>query len=219
MLISVQKRFMFVANTKAASTSIEAVLAGHAEIARPGGAQGKHVPLGKALYDYRFLFDSPGYPAESFFKFGVMRDPVDWIGSWFRFRKGNKVESPLPADMTFAQFWERDDWNIHRADGSPFLQSDIFCDGDGKVLADLIVPYHRLDDLMPRVLESLGITEALPYLNASRLRDWDEEIPPALREEMRRHFAADHALFDRLDTIVARGLERLRAREPEALRG
>lgn len=211
MLISVRKRFVFVANTKAASTSIEGALGPHAEIARPGGPQGKHIPLGKARYEYRFLFDSPDHPFASFFKFGVMREPLDWIGSWFRYRKGNKVDAPLPAGMTFAQFWEQGDWNIRRSDGRPFLQRDMFCDQRGAVLADLILPYDRLDELLPAVFAGLGIAASLPRLNVSKLRD-PGEIPAGVAEQLRAHYAEDYALYDSLDGRLEAGLAALRAR-------
>jgi len=212
MLISVHRRFVFVANTKAASTSIEALLAPHSEIARPGGPKYKHSSLGTIRYDYSFLFDIPEYPFESFFRFGVIRDPVDWIGSWFRFRKGNKVEAPLPADLTFAQFWQRQDWNIRRADGEPLLQRDMFCDPRGQIMADMLLPYHRLDELLPQVLSGLGVEGDLKRLNVSNLTSDTLEIPLALRDEMREHYAPDYAVLADIDRHIDRGLARLKAR-------
>jgi hypothetical protein len=210
MLISVHKRFVFVANTKAASTSIEAVLARHAEISRPGGPQEKHTPLAQVRWDYRFLFTMPDYPFESFFRFGVMREPLDWIESWFRYRKGNKVASPLPASMTFAEFWEQGDWNIRRRDGTPYQQSDMFVDKRGAVLTDLIVPYHRLNEALPIVLQALGIKADVPHLNVSTLKSVDRSLSPELRARLRAHYAADYALFDSLDARLDPALAALR---------
>jgi hypothetical protein len=212
MLISVQKRFVFVANTKAASTSIEAMLAPHAEIARPGGARLKHISLGTIRYDYGFLFDLPEYPFESFFRFGVFRDPVDWLGSWFRFRKGNQVEAPLPAEMTFAEFWAMKDWNIRRTDGEPLLQRDMFCDGRGELMTDILLPYDRIDALLPQVMAGLGIEGQLRRLNVSVLGRDELQIPAALHDEIREYYAADYRILDDIDRHLARGLARLRAR-------
>lgn len=212
MLISVQNRFIFVANTKAASSAIEVLLARHAEIARPGGPQFKHSSLGTIRYDYRFLFDMPEYPFESFFRFGVIRDPVEWIGSWFRFRKGNKVEAPLPREMTFREFWEAKDWNILRHDGEPRLQRDMFCDARGEIMADMLLPYDRLDELFPQVLAGLGIEGELRRLNVSNMRPDKLQVPDDLRAEMREYYAIDYALLADIDRHVARGLARLKAR-------
>ena len=212
MLIGVRKRFVFVANTKAASTAIERALMPHAEIHRGGSPARKHMPLHEVLTEYDFLFGQPEHAPEGYFKFSVMRDPIDWIASWFRYRKGNRVEHPLPAQMTFAAFWARGDWNIRRRDGRPNLQRDRFTAPDGTVLADAIIPYHDLEAQLGTVLAGLGIEAALPRSNVSRMTELPEEIPAALHAEMRDFYAEDYALFDRLDAINARGMAALAAR-------
>jgi len=212
MLIGVRKRFVFVANTKAASTAIERALMPHAEIHRGGTPARKHVGLHEALAEYDFLFGQPDHPPESYFKFGVMRDPIDWITSWFRYRKGNKFERSLPAKMTFAAFWARGDWNIRRRGGRPNLQRDRFTAPDGTVLADAIIPYHDLEAQLGTIFAGLGIEAALPRSNVSRMTALPEEIPAALHAEMREFYAEDYALFDRLDAINARGMAALAAR-------
>mmetsp|Transcript_12181 Transcript_12181/g.15936 ORF Transcript_12181/g.15936 Transcript_12181/m.15936 type:complete len:102 (+) Transcript_12181:337-642(+) len=101
MLISTSRRFIFAANTKTASTSIEHVLSPYAEIIYDGESATKHMPLSVARGKHPAFFDR--HAETACFTFGVMRDPLEWIGSWFRYRSGNEVESPLPSDSTFAQ--------------------------------------------------------------------------------------------------------------------
>lgn len=209
MLISVEKRFVFVANTKTASTSIEHTLMPHSDIFRGGTPERKHIPMRKILNVYGFLFDQPDYRPESFFRFGVMRDPLDWIGSWFRFRKGNNVESPLPADMSFEEFWAAKDWNIMRAGGRKHLQRQMFCAGPDQVLVDVIIPYHRLGEMFGEICDVLKITSPLARKNVSRLND-KGTIPDALKDEMRAFYARDYELFDQLDRINAAGMDKLR---------
>lgn len=209
MLIGLEKRFVFVANTKTASTSIESVLAPHAEIHHAGTPERKHIPLAKALPLYPEHFGPAGDRAGDYFKFGVMRDPIDWIGSWFRYRKGNKVAAPLPSDMDFAAFWAAGDWNIRRGDGTPYLQRRLFCDAQGGLLADMIIPYDRLGPLFGEICDALGVEATLPRENASRLRDF--ELPADLEDAVRAHYAPDYALWETLDAVNTRGLEKLRA--------
>jgi hypothetical protein len=217
MLISVRHKFLFVANTKAASTSIEAILGPYAEIAHPGGPHGKHLPLSRIRADYWFLFKTPVLPFSGFFRFGVMRDPVDWILSWYRYRKGNKVESPLPDSMTFEQFWRAGDWNIHMASGAPYGQSRIFVDADGAPMADMILPYPQLEAQLPPVLALLGVNARMPKLNVSTIPPDHASVPADLAEEVRTHYATDYALWNRLTDINAAGLARLRqSRAPKA---
>ncbi len=210
MLIGFEKRFLFVASTKTASTSLEQVLRPHTDIVRAGTAQRKHIALRDIVPTYDFLFSQPGYQPESFFKFGVMRDPLDWIRSWYRYRLGNKVESPLPEGMSFAEFWARQDWNILQGDGRKNLQRDMFVDYDGQVLADVIIPYDRLDGMFHEICTAFGIPRNLPRANVSRIQEI-EHLPAGLEEEIRDFYAEDYALYAELDAINAEGMSRLRS--------
>lgn len=208
MLVGFDKRFVFVASTKTASTSIEHALMPYADIVRGGDARRKHIGLQDAFWTYDMIFAQPGYRPESFFKFGVMRDPLDWIGSWYRYRLGNKVESPLPEGLSFAEFWARKDWNIQRGDGCKHLQRDMFCAQNGDVLADVIIPYDRLSDVFSEICRGLGLKVPLPYKNVSRL-SCSIELASGLRDEIREFYAEDYALFAQLDKINAEGLAQL----------
>lgn len=211
MLIGLERKFIFVANTKTASTSIEAALGPVSEVVLVGTPEQKHIPLHAAIESHPEIFAQPGQWPRFFFKFGVMRDPLDWIDSWFRYRKSNRVDSPLPPEMSFAEFWEQQDWNFLRADGRPYLQRDMFCGPQGKVLADVIIPYHRLPAMFARICDALGVVHPLPHENVSRLRK-RAEIPPALEARLRAHYAEDYALLDGLDRINPAGMAWLASR-------
>lgn len=217
MLIGMDRRFVFVANTKTASSAIEQTLMPHAEIHHGSTPARKHVGLHAALAEYGDLFARPGHAPETYFKFGVIRDPIDWICSWYRYRKGNAVAAPLPAGMSFAEFWARGDWNIIRRDGRRHLQRDCFTAPDGTLLADAILPYHDLEARLAPLLAAFGVQVPLPRRNVSNLRDLDAPLPEDLRAEMRAFYDADYALIDRLEEINAQGMETLNTTHlPEA---
>jgi hypothetical protein len=207
MQIAVRNRFIFIANSKAASTSLERALTPHAEIQRAGGPKRKHIPMDRVLKAYDFLFQQPGYGPDAFFKFAVMREPVDWLASWYRYRVGNDVGSAIDRSMSFAEFWERNDWNITRKDGSRNLQRDFMCDAGGRPLVDYIIRYDRLGPEFAEVCAGLGIRAELPDLNVSRIGRGEDVIPSELRATVADHFAEDYALFERIDEINARGRE------------
>ncbi|MDZ7709672.1 MAG: hypothetical protein U5K36_06000 [Roseovarius sp.] len=192
MLIGLDRKFVFIANTKTASTSIETALAPVAEIALGGNPARKHVPLHDAITEHPEIFAQPGQWPRFFFKFGVMRDPLDWINSWFRYRKSNRVESPLPKDMSFAEFWERQDWNFRRADGRPYLQGHMFCGPQGKVLADVVVPYHRLPQMFPEYARrsGRGPVAAREREPVARGRDADARARSAIARLLRPRLCA-----------------------------
>lgn len=210
MQVGFVKKFIFVANTKTASTSIEAALMPHSDIVRAGTPQRKHASLDEGIRTYPVIFNNPHHRPERYFKFGVMRDPIDWIGSWYRYRSGNQVDSPLPRDMSFADFWAMKDWNIRRGNGSKNLQRDMFTTPDGTLLADVIIPYAKVGEMFPEICRLLKIEGPLPRKNVSR-RTETGVIPPELLAEMRAFYAEDYALYARLDEINAQGMDRLRA--------
>lgn len=219
MQIGVRNRFVFVANTKAASTSLEAALAPHAEIQRAANSPRKHIPMIEAVKVYDFLFKQEGYEPNTFFRFGVMRDPLEWIASWYRYRKGNNVQSPLPQDMDFVGFWRKNDWNITRADGAKHLQRDMFCWRKGGLAVDYIIPYGALDTDFGMICKGLNLKVNLPRLNVSTLKASGSDIPAEMEDEVRAHYAEDYDILNRLDEINAHGLERLKATRAFASKG
>jgi len=211
MLISIEKRFLFVANTKTASTSIEHVLMPYADIYRGGTPARKHTPMTKVIRSYPFLFNQPGYETGSFFRFGVMREPIEWINSWFRYRKGNQTAAPLPAEMDFPAFWKARDWNIQRVNGKPNLQQDMFCNPKGAMLVDMVIPHHELTQTFATICRALKIPAPLPRKNVSTLSE-SPDMPAELAAELRAHYAPDYALWNKLPEINAKGMNKLMTR-------
>lgn len=211
MLISIEKRFFFIANTKTASTSIEHVLLPYTDIFRGGTPERKHIQMRQAIRSYPFLFNQKPFQPGDFFRFGVMREPMDWIASWFRYRKGNRTAVPLPDDMDFRAFWKQADWNVRLRNGSPTLQSTMFCNPRGVSLVDYIIPYHQLDDVFADICKELKLPVSLPKMNVSALQE-SAVIPEDMKAELRDHYAEDYALWDSLPEINAKGMKRLRAR-------
>ncbi len=206
MLIGLKKRFVFVANSKAGSTALEKALAPFAEIIVGGTPKRKHIRWRDALKEYDFLFGSPEYHPETFFKFGVMRDPVDWICSWFRYRRGNNVQSPLPQHLTFAEFWELDDWTKYIGPGKKRkrLQKDFFCAEDGTVLVDCIIPYERLSDYFPQICTRLGIHATLALKNQSLIKKEAVDLAPDLVDEIKNFYVQDYEFLRQVPLINQR---------------
>jgi len=213
MLIGVKHRFIFVANSKAASTSIERTLIEFSEINRTGSAERKHCKWQQAREEYGFLFDQPEFSPESFFRFGVIRDPLDWVVSWYNYRSGNKLSKNRVVEGDFEQFWKDDEpirqWN----------QASQFTDKDGLVRFDLLIPYPHLSSTFPLVCRRIGIPATdLPRLNPSKVeRVAPGEVSTQLANEIRQFYANDWSLYREAVASFPVELERLRAwRRPVA---
>lgn len=203
MLISTSLRFVFVANSKTASTSIEYLLSQYSDIKYQVSPRRKHISLADALKE------RPDF--SNYFKFGIMRDPLEWICSWYRYRTGNRVGSALPRDMTFPEFWARKDWNIvHPKTGRKRLQKDKFCNSNGVLISDIILNMENLSSDFERICVKLGVDGKLPHKNASKKTSRVEDLVPAdLQAEIRAFYEDDYAIFDNLDQLNEAGFARL----------
>lgn len=93
MLISLKHRFVFLSNMKAASTTIETSLAPFAEIQRLYPRNSKHFTLSQMAEAFPAILSNPDIRAR-FVVFGVVRDPRDWILSWFNYRSRAQIADP-----------------------------------------------------------------------------------------------------------------------------
>lgn len=193
MLIGVKKRFVFIANSKTASTSIEKFLAPYAEIARSDSPRRKHAPWIEVVQEYGFLFDQSEYAPDTFFKFGVIRDPVDWACSWFNYRYANAgVEHPIPAGTDFRTWWEdRKDW-VHN-----IRQTGRFAGPHGEMAMNVLIPLEDLAEAMSLICRKLNIqARELPYKNKSKKARAQLEIPEDLLAAVQAHYAEDFAVYE-----------------------
>jgi hypothetical protein len=214
MLIGVQNRFVFVASPRAASASIEAALMSEAEIQRGESNSRRHQPLRGSLREYKFLFGRNKFSPDTFFKFGVMRDPIDWLQSAYRFRKGN-VRRPLEDGTGFAAFFQR---RVARTEktGKKRLQRDYFTKADGTLLVDYLIPYDALTEHFATITSGLEFQDiALPHQNASTMTEMDEAPSAELLDEIRAYYAEDYELYQRIAEINADGLTHLENTRPQ----
>jgi hypothetical protein len=189
MLIGVTKRFVFIANSKAGSTSIESVLSEHAEIRLSGSPQQKHMAWRNVRKKYASLFDQPDCAPETFFRFGVVRDPVEWALSWYTYRRSRK-KGGIPAGTTFEAFWKTPDWIKNKS------QRAHFVDEDGVCRFDLILPLEALGDTFPVLSRALGVNHGIvPVKNRSKEGLPRSDIPEQLIREINEHYRDDLVFY------------------------
>lgn len=196
MLISLSRRFIFISNSKTGSTSFESALDPYAEIRTRGHA--KHQTWREVREAWSFLFDHPDHRPETFFRFGVVRDPLDWFVSWYNYRLGSEVEWPLAPGTTIEQFWQRNDWTKFRKDGSKHLQKKHFTDADGVCRFDLVMPMDLLREYEQPLFARLGVEAKLPVENKSRKFLSSKDVAPALAAEIREFWAEDYAFLEEM---------------------
>ncbi|MEM5882554.1 MAG: class I SAM-dependent methyltransferase [Candidatus Aenigmatarchaeota archaeon] len=183
MLISLSKKFIFVANTKTASTTIEKILLPFAEINTIGAApEIKHMSIVDIMYRFNNILNF-----DKFFKFGVIRHPVDWFLSWFNYRSGNPhILSPLPDNLSIEEFFESGDWVLKLS------QKSMFCDSNGNVLVDLVIPYDELDHYLYNILAFLKIPlNEIPKENVSHKKVTIADLSQEFKNKLIEHYRED----------------------------
>lgn len=166
MLVFWEQRLAILATPKTGSTAIEAALESLASLSilRPPAL--KHTNVGRY---HRFI--GPYLEAasgEPFTVVALMREPRDWLGSWYRYRQRDDIpdQAKSTADMTFDAFvsaWCSDPRPTFADVGSQarFLQPQ-----QGRP-ADRIFRYEDIDRFIEFLEDRLDFQIILPRLNVS----------------------------------------------------
>jgi hypothetical protein len=128
---------------------------------------------------------------ESYFKFGFVRNPWDRIVSLYERTEPLQMKDQMSFDefVDWIQFSSAT--CIH---SSPHrYQLDWFVDGSGKMLADFIGRFERLDQDWAFVAQKLGIADkTLPHQRANpRARNYSEYYNTRTREIVAQKFRVD----------------------------
>ena len=125
-----------------------------------------------------------------------MREPRDWLGSWFRYRQRDEVDAgKSTAGMSFDRFvnaWCDDPQPDFAAVGSQakFLQPK------GEKGIDHLFRYEEIDTFLHFLEDRLNCEIILPRLNVSPPGDLGLE--PDTETRLRKVAARDFALYDTL---------------------
>lgn len=195
MLVFWHQRLAMLATPKTGTTAIETALESlaHVSIQRP--PQLKHTSVRKYhRFIGPYLESAAGGP---FTVVAMMREPRDWLGSWYRYRQredlGNERKST--AGISFDQFVREycsDAPPDYAAVGS---QAQFLAPRNDRGL-DQLFRYEAIGTFIDFLEDRLGCEIILPRLNVSPTAAMDLE--PATEKMLRRAMAPDFALYDTL---------------------
>lgn len=188
MLIFWEKRLVFLATPKAGSTAIEAALESLANVAVQRPSQLKHTDQQSyRLHVEPWLHHMSG---ETFTTVALMREPISWLQSWYRFLLRDDFEDPDHAmiGVTFAEFarsYTDPSSEFHRKIGN---QSQFLTSGQDR--PDRIFRYEDMDAFTHFLEESLDFGISLPRVNVPPAVDvsLDDPTEALLREFLHRDF-------------------------------
>lgn len=194
MLVFWRQGLVFLATPKTASTAIETALSPLAAVIVMRPPQLKHTNAQKYQRQVApFLGDAKG---TSFVTTALMREPLDWLGSWYRYRqRDDEVPEKSTRDISFDAFvlaYSQPEQPEFAKVGSQVT----FLTPAGFRPVDHIFRYERMD-LFVRFLEKrLNTKISLPMVNVSP--QGVVQLSPSVESQLRHHRAADFALYDSL---------------------
>jgi hypothetical protein len=200
VLVLKKARLVFLANPKTATQSVRAVLGPFAG-ATPDGTANKHINA--RVYERKWSTDVSRIVGAIPETFAVMREPVEHMGSWFRYRQRDALRGHENSTqgLTFAEFAEA------RLSPSPPPFARIgrqdrflgFLDGDTPV--NHIFDYAQIDRLVAFLSERLETPVSLPSRNVSPKSGQGElTLPDDLMARLHDVHATEFALYARVQS-------------------
>jgi hypothetical protein len=194
MLYFKKRNLVLFATPKTASTALEVALTPHADIALQGDPLIKHCTFHRYKWRFeKFLMIFTQTPPETV---ALIREPEDWLGSWFRFRYGNWLDGTPRSTkgMTFDEFVTA----YLGPTPPPFANVGSQAAFLGHPFNDSHVQTLWRYDALPAFQEwvqgELGVTVDVPQANVSPR--FGTMLSNELRDRLRAQCARDYELYD-----------------------
>jgi hypothetical protein len=230
MILGHQPAFIFIHVWKSGGTSIQRALESlPIRLARETAAtralrfvrralHRSYVPLGKHAYllDVRRRMDPEAFA--SHFKFGFVRNPWDWLVSWYHFVRNTRVSPDTGKPWKhhlhkyvegkdFPAFvdWVTEEHGLCLATGRrrssfrdkrPFLQKDWLADDAGRLLVDFTGRFENLHADFKAVCTRIGLPDVdLPHVNKADHAPYRKYYDGETREKVAAYFSEDIETF------------------------
>ncbi|WP_137700292.1 sulfotransferase family protein [Marimonas lutisalis] len=196
MLVFSKAKLVFLSVPKTGTTAIEQALAPHAAIAVLDPPELKHAPVYRYNRFFRPMIEK--FVGDDMEVIAVMREPVSWLGSWYRYRQRPFMNGrpASTAGMSFDDFVEGYLSDPRPAFADVGAQSKFLEPRPNGTSVDRIFRYESLDGLITYLEERLGQGITLPRLNVSPSADLS--LAPARAARLRHTCAADFDLWESL---------------------
>lgn len=196
MLVFWEERLAFLATPKTGSTAIAAALESLAAVSIQRPPLLKHT----TVHRYR-RFIGPYLEAASkdtFTVVALMREPRDWLGSWYRYRQRDGIEpAKSTTGMTFDAFVHA--WcSEPRPEFADVGSQERFLRPRQGVGVDRLFRYEEIGSFVEFLEDRLGCEIILPRLNVSPAGS--TELTPETLALLKEAAADDYAMYETLQS-------------------
>lgn len=216
MLISYKHKFIFIHNYKVAGISINIALRNYS-INNPtkytsfnkflefSGSFGFFINRIIRKIPFIYSFDEHDFAVnirkklpqniwDSYFKFGIVRNPWDWQISLYHYildRKSHWAHDEVKKCKDFNEYIESGKFKIgHKS------QHQFFTDENGNILVDYIAKIETLEEDFKTICNKIGIENELPHLNKSDHFKYREYYTDKTKQIVADFFKKDIELFN-----------------------
>lgn len=171
MLVFAKQKLVFLALPKTGTTSLESVLEPQAAMVMRKAPNLKHTPAYRYDKYLKTYLEKCGL--KNLQTICVVRNPVDWLGSWYRYR----ARPAKDGSDTSTKNISFDDFVNEFCADSPAVWAQVghpprfIRDNSGHVVVDHLFQYEQMDLLVSFFEERLGTKITLPQRNVSPPND------------------------------------------------
>jgi hypothetical protein len=177
--VSLNHRFVFLCTPKCASNSIEVMLRPYVDLDLQGSPSVRHTNV-RQFRRYLEPYLMAVAPDTEFETVALIREPVSWLYSWYRFRARNALRTRqhihCTSHVTFGEFVEAYLANPQPAFARVGSQSEFLTDEDGNLGVDHLFAYEKVQTLVTFFSERVGRRLALRSINESPARVYRSNV-------------------------------------------
>lgn len=206
MIFLHKARLVILSQPKTGTTALEAVLSPRASISVSKPPELKHMSYrGFMKFVAPLIEAQTGLDRSDYEVAAVMREPVDWLGSWYRYRTRDELKKPdNPRSVNFTGNMSFDDFvrDVCQPDAQQpqhariKTPSWVALAGGDTIGVDRLFPYEALDSFFDYIIERTGKPIETKAANVSPKMDLS--LAPETEEHLRARFAFEFALHGAL---------------------
>ncbi|WP_120635491.1 sulfotransferase family 2 domain-containing protein [Ruegeria sp. EL01] len=187
MLVFYKERLAFLSVPKTGSTAYHSALRDRADLVLTGPPELKHAPVRRYDRFFQNMFRKM-YDTEMEIM-AVVREPIDWLGSWYRFRsRQDRLGHPHSTrNITFDAFVRAYMQNPRPEFADVGSQSQFFRTRSNGLGASHVFKYEHQDKILSFLQDRLNMDITLARENVSPARDL------SITDETMRRFRNKHA--------------------------
>lgn len=202
MQLSIKNGIGFICVPKCGSTSVERFIRPNGDFSLSGNPRLKHVTYEQVERHIWPLLNELHMRAP--YMFAIVREPVSWVESWYRFRGRAELAPPehpqhhnYTGHLSFPEYVEAVLQPKPPSHARIQSQFSYLRNKAGAVGVDRVIALENVDTEVPPLLarHNIKIIKPKERRNVSEVRE-AERLPTDLRDRLLTHLAHDVALYE-----------------------